>query len=162
MLVAVTFAVGFAPPSVGSLNVVTQPRGHSVVMQQNGAIDRRAAILSAGALAFGGNSAAWAKGLNPKAEREAGLANTVFKVAFDQSTKLVFGDRGWGDAEAKVLSQSLTRSSAVSKLILSGNTITDEGAAALATSLRAGAAPKLKTINLAGNAVWDFYNRCLP
>merc|ERR1712129_582920 len=80
------------------------------------------------------------------------MANTLLKLTFDQSEKLVFGELGWGDAEAKLLSKALTRSTATKKLILNGNNIQDAGVAALAASLRAGDAPKLKNINLAGNS----------
>jgi hypothetical protein len=80
------------------------------------------------------------------------LTNQIKKVAFQQSQKLVFSGLGWGDTDAKVLSKALTReTSALTKIVLSNNNIGDTGVAALATSLRAGAAPKLKTINLAGN-----------
>ena len=79
-------------------------------------------------------------------------SSALFKLSFEQSQKLAFGELGWGDAEAKVLSKALTRKTACSKLFLNSNAIGDEGVAALTQSLRAGDAPKLKTINLAGNS----------
>ena len=121
-------------------------------ISQHGAVSRRAALLGAGALAFSQHTAAWAA---PKAKpdpKKAEMANTLLKLTFDQSEKLVFGELGWGDAEAKLLSKALTRSTATKKLILNGNNIQDAGVAALAASLRAGDAPKLKNINLAGNS----------
>ena len=121
-------------------------------ISQHGAVSRRAALLGAGALAFSQHTAAWAA---PKAKpdpKKAEMANTLLKLTFDQSEKLAFGELGWGDAEAKLLSKALTRSTATKKLILNGNNIQDAGVAALAASLRAGDAPKLKNINLAGNS----------
>ena len=128
-------------------------------ISQHGAVSRRAALLGAGALAFSQHTAAWAAGaldktlLSKSANPEkAEMANTLLKLTFDQSEKLAFGELGWGDAEAKLLSKALTRSTATKKLILNGNNIQDAGVAALAASLRAGDAPKLKNINLAGNS----------
>ena len=121
-------------------------------ISQHGAVSRRAALLGAGALAFSQHTAAWAA---PKAKpdpKKTEMANTLLKLTFDQSEKLAFGELGWGDAEAKLLSKALTRSTATKKLILNGNNIQDAGVAALAASLRAGDAPKLKNINLAGNS----------
>ena len=113
--------------------------------------DRRAALLGAGALAFSQHGAAWAAAAPPKvaaAKKKADLTTALFKLTFDQSNKLVFQELGWGDAEAKLLSKALTRSSSASKLVLSGNNIADTGVAALAQSLRAGAAPKLSPTTL--------------
>ena len=118
---------------------------------------RRATLLGAGALAFSQHNAVWAAGAPPKTKsadptKKSDMANALLKLTFEQSDKLVFGDLGWGDAEVKLLSKALTRSTAAKKLILNGNNIQDAGAAALAASLRSGAAPKLKSINLAGNS----------
>jgi len=120
---------------------------------------RRAALLGAGALAFSQHNAAWAAGALDKTllsksvdPEKSGMATTLLKLTFDQSEKLAFGELGWGDAEAKLLSKALTRSTATKKLILNGNNIQDAGVAAIAASLRAGDAPKLKNINLAGNS----------
>ena len=122
-------------------------------ISQHGAVGRRAALFGAGALAFSQqHSAAWAAGAQSAGPEKPNLANALLKLTFEQSEKLVFGELGWGDAEAKLLSKALTRSSATKKLVLNGNNIQDAGAAALAASLRAGAAPKLKQINLAGNS----------
>ena len=143
-------SVAFSP-SVG-LNVVTPPRRHDgMFMQQNPLVDRRAVLLGAGALAFSQNSAAFAKGA-PAAKKNSDVSGDLLKLAFEQSKKLVFAELGWGDAEAKLLSKALTRSSATTKLDLNGNQIADAGVTALADSLRAGAAPKLKTIILGGNS----------
>ena len=151
MLVAfIGGSVAFSP-SVG-LNVVTPPRRHDgMFMQQNPLVDRRAVLLGAGALAFSQNSAAFAKGA-PAAKKNSDVSGDLLKLAFEQSKKLVFAELGWGDAEAKLLSKALTRSSATTKLDLNGNQIADAGVTALADSLRAGAAPKLKTIILGGNS----------
>ena len=128
-------------------------------ISQHGAVGRRAALLGAGALAFSQHNAAWAAGtldktlLSKSADPEkSNLANALLKLTFEQSEKLVFAELGWGDVEVKLLSKALTRSSAARKLILNGNTIQDAGVAALAASLRAGDAPKLKNINFAGNS----------
>ena len=128
-------------------------------ISQHGAVSRRAALLGAGAVAFSQHKAAWAAGaldktlLSKSADpKKAEMATSLLKLTFDQSEKLVFGDLGWGDAEAKLLSKALTRSSATKKLLLNGNNIQDAGVAALAASLRAGDAPKLKNINLNGNS----------
>ena len=142
-------SVAFSP-SVG-LNVVTPPRRHDgMFMQQNPLVDRRAVLLGAGALAFSQNIAAFAKGAPEK--RNSDVSNDLLKLAFEQSKKLVFAELGWGDAEAKLLGKTLTRSSVATKLDLNGNQIADAGVTALADSLRAGAAPKLKTIILGGNS----------
>ena len=108
-------------------------------------------LLGAGALAFSQNSAAFAKGA-PAEKRNSDVSNDLLKLAFEQSKKLVFAELGWGDAEAKLLGKTLTRSSVATKLDLNGNQIADAGVTALADSLRAGAAPKLKTIILGGNS----------
>ena len=128
-------------------------------ISQHGAVGRRAALLGAGALAFSQHNAAWAAGtldktlLSKSADPEkSNLANALVKLTFEQSEKLVFAELGWGDVEVKLLSKALTRSSAARKLILNGNKIQDAGVAALAASLRAGDAPKLKNINFAGNS----------
>ena len=128
-------------------------------ISQHGAVGRRAALLGAGALAFSQHNAAWAAGtldktlLSKSADPEkSNLANALLKLTFEQSEKLVFAELGWGDVEVKLLSKALTRSSAARKLILNGNKIQDAGVAALAASLRAGDAPKLKNINFAGNS----------
>jgi len=116
-------------------------------------IGRRALLGAAGAaLVVSQHSidAAWAA--EAPSKKKADITNSLFKLAFEQSEKLAFGERGWGDAEAKLLSTALTRSSAVRKLFLNDNAIQDAGVAALSESLRAGAAPKLKMINLAGNS----------
>lgn len=125
-------------------------------ISQHRAVGRRAALLGAGALAFSQHNVAWAAGAPPQRgstdAKKSELGNRLLKLTFEQSDKLVFGELGWGDAEANLLSKALTRSSATKKLILNGNDIQDAGAAALAASLRSGAAPKLKNINLAGNS----------
>ena len=128
-------------------------------ISQHGAVGRRAALLGAGALAFSQHNAAWAAGtldktlLSKSADPEkSNLANALLKLTFEQSEKLVFAELGWGDVEVKLLSKALTRSSAARKLILNGNKIQDAGVAALAASLRAGDAPKLKNVNFAGNS----------
>ena len=128
-------------------------------ISKHGAVGRRAALLGAGALAFSQHNAAWAAGtldktlLSKSADPEkSNLANALLKLTFEQSEKLVFAELGWGDVEVKLLSKALTRSSAARKLILNGNKIQDAGVAALAASLRAGDAPKLKNINFAGNS----------
>merc|ERR1719311_2040735 len=130
-------------PSVAP-NVVTPPRRHDgMFMQQNPLVDRRAVLLGAGALAFSQNSPAFAKNA-PATKRNSDVSGDLQKLAF--------AELGWGDAEAKLLSKALTRSSAATKLDLNGNKIADAGVTALADSLRAGAAPKLKTIILGGNS----------
>ena len=128
-------------------------------ISQHGAVGRRAALLGAGALAFSQHNAAWAAGtldktlLSKSADPEkSNLANALLKLTFEQSEKLVFAELGWGDVEVKLLSKALTRSSAARKLMLNGNNIQDAGVAALAASLRAGDAPKLKNVNFAGNS----------
>merc|ERR1711907_504583 len=50
--------------------------------------------------------------------------------------------------EAEVLSQTLYSAKGLKKLYLNGNALTDEGAEAIATALREGAAPQLKILNL--------------
>ena len=122
-------SVAFSP-SVG-LNVVTPPRRHDgMFMQQNPLVDRRAVLLGAGALAFSQNIAAFAKGAPEK--RNSDVSNDLLKLAFEQSKKLVFAELGWGDAEAKLLGKTLTRSSVATKLDLNGNQIADACASALA------------------------------
>jgi len=123
----------------------------SLRISQHGAVSRRAMLIGAGALAFSQQSAAFAKGAPPKTSKDE-VANMIFKTTFEQSKGLVFSKLGWGDKEAKVLSQALTRDSALTKLVLADNNIEDTGVAAIATSLKAGAAPNLKLINLAGNS----------
>ena len=133
--------------------VATSKEEQAPRLSQHGAVGRRAALLGAGALAFSQTTAAWAA--PPKAKpdpKKAEMATTLLKLTFDQSEKLAFGELGWGDAEVKLLSKALTRTTAAKKLILNGNNIDDAGVAALAASLRAGDAPKLKNINLAGNS----------
>ena len=133
--------------------VATSKEEQAPRLSQHGAVGRRAALLGAGALAFSQSTAAWAA--PPKAKpdpKKAEMATTLLKLTFDQSEKLAFGELGWGDAEVKLLSKALTRTTAAKKLILNGNNIDDAGVAALAASLRAGDAPKLKNINLAGNS----------
>ena len=151
MLVAFIGGSAAFSPSVAP-NVVTPPRRHDgMFMQQNPLVDRRAVLLGAGALAFSQNSPAFAKNA-PATKRNSDVSGDLLKLAFEQSKKLVFAELGWGDAEAKLLSKALTRSSAATKLDLNGNKIADAGVTALADSLRAGAAPKLKTIILGGNS----------
>ena len=133
--------------------VATSKEEQAPRLSQHGAVGRRAALLGAGALAFSQSTAAWAA--PPKAKpdpKKAEMATTLLKLTFDQSEKLAFGELGWGDAEVKLLSKALTRTTAAKKLILNGNNIDDAGVAALAASLRAGDAPKLKNINFAGNS----------
>ena len=150
MLVAFIGGSAAFSPSMAS-NVVTQPRRHDgMFMQQNPLVDRRAVLLGAGALAFSQNSAAFAKGAPEK--RNSDVTNDLLKLAFEQSKKLVFAELGWGDEEAKLLGKTLTRESVATKLDLNGNKIADAGVTSLADSLRAGAAPKLKTIILGGNS----------
>ena len=150
MLVAFIGGSAAFSPSVAP-NVVTPPRRHDgMFMQQNPLVDRRAVLLGAGALAFS-QSPAFAKNA-PATKRNSDVSGDLLKLAFEQSKKLVFAELGWGDAEAKLLSKALTRSSATTKLDLNGNQIADAGVTALADSLRAGAAPKLKTIILGGNS----------
>jgi len=139
--------------------VASTKEENSLRLSQHGAVSRRAALLGAGALAFSQHNAAWAAGALDKTllsksvdPEKSGMATTLLKLTFDQSEKLAFGELGWGDAEAKLLSKALTRSTATKKLILNGNNIQDAGVAAIAASLRAGDAPKLKNINLAGNS----------
>jgi len=118
---------------------------------------RRATLLGAGALAFAPYSAAWAAPKKGRSAADTGGASPALqlqikKVAFQQSQKLVLAGLGWGDADAKVLSKALTpETEALTKLVLSNNNITDTGVQALATSIRGGGAPKLKTIVLSGN-----------
>jgi len=136
--------------------VATTKEERALRISQHGAVSRRAALLGAGALAFSQHNAAWAAGAPPKkdgAETETfGTSSKLLKLTFETQEKLAFSDLGWGDAEAKLLSKKLTRSSGVKKLLLNGNNIQGAGVAALAESLRAGAAPKLNSINLAGNS----------
>lgn len=80
-----------------------------------------------------------------------GLGTKILKTAFEQSNKMTFSELGWGNAEAKLLSQQLNQAKGLKKLYLTDNAITDEGVADLAASLKAGAAPKLKMIDLTGN-----------
>ena len=150
MLLALIGSSTAFSPSVAP-NVVTPPRRHDgMFMQQNPLVDRRAVLLGAGALAFSQNSAAFAKGAPEK--RNSDVTNDLLKLAFEQSKKLVFAELGWGDEEAKLLGKTLTRESVATKLDLNGNKIADAGVTSLADSLRAGAAPKLKTIILGGNS----------
>jgi len=136
--------------------VATTKEERALRISQHGAVSRRAALLGAGALAFSQHNAAWAAGAPPKksgADPETfGTSSKLLKLTFETQEKLAFSDLGWGDAEAKLLSKKLTRSSGVKKLLLNGNNIQGAGVAALAESLRAGAAPKLNSINLAGNS----------
>lgn len=164
ILVAFGSAVAFSP-SIASLNVVTQPRRASVTTMQHESVGRRAALLGAGALAFSQQSAAWASSAPPVAQavakdtagKKAALVSTlrnsdpafsVYKSALAQSEKLEFSDRGWGDAEIKVLAEELKYAVGLKKLFLNGNRITDDGVAAIEAALLAGAAPKLKVLNL--------------
>ncbi len=155
MFLVFAFAVGGVSGLVPG-RVPTMRHARAVSPQllgaQPGEVGRRAALLGAGAaLAFSGPSTAWAKAAPPR-QKKSELSNALFKLTFEQSDKLKLGELGWGDAEAKVLSKALTPSSATTRLFLNGNNIGDAGVAALAVSLRAGAAPKLKAINLAGNS----------
>ena len=77
--------------------------------------------------------------------------NALYASIFEQTEKLPFGQLDWGDAEAKVLSQALYEAKGLKSLSLEGNRIQDEGAKILAASLKQGAAPKLKKLNLASN-----------
>jgi hypothetical protein len=150
-----------APPkSIQSI----KPLAGLVVNQR--AVGRRVALIGAGALAFAPYSAAWAKGASPKTTKadevilkkgiRAGedfkTSNLVLQTTFEQCEKLVLSALGWGDAEVKVLSKALPPNSATRSIKLDGNNITDAGVAALATSLNAGAASKLASINLSGNS----------
>ena len=122
-------------------------QGRPVVSVSRKAVLQQA--LGASALAFFAPMSASAA---DKKETAAQARTTILKLTFEQSAKLKFSQLGWGDAEVKELSKALTRQSATTKLFLDGNSIGDGGVSALAGSLRAGAAPKLKTINLSGNA----------
>lgn len=77
--------------------------------------------------------------------------NALFKLAFEESETLYFSELGWGDAETAELSKALFAAKKLKKLYLNGNAIGCDGATSLAVSLRDGAAPKLKMLNLAGN-----------
>jgi hypothetical protein len=77
--------------------------------------------------------------------------NALYKLTFEQAETLFFSELGWGDAEAEALSKELYAARALKKLFLNGNAIQCDGATAIAASLREGAAPKLKILNLAGN-----------
>ena len=122
-------------------------QGRPVVSVSRKAVLQQA--LGASALAFFAPMSASAA---DKKETAAQARTTILKLTFEQSAKLKFSQLGWGDAEVKELSKALTRQSATTKLFLDGNSIGDGGVSALAGSLRAGAAPKLKTVNLSGNA----------
>ena len=88
--------------------------------------------------------------------------NAIYKKAFEQSEKLVFSEFGWGDAEVLSLSEAIREAPQLKKLYLNGNSITDEGAEALATVLREGAAPKLRILNLSQKqAVSERTKNCL-
>jgi len=84
--------------------------------------------------------------------RRLGLTvSAIEKLTFVTADTMSFEKFGWGDEEAKVLSQELYSAKGLKKLFLNGNKIQCDGAKALASSIRNGAAPNLKVINLAGN-----------
>merc|ERR1719379_3238282 len=85
-------------------------------------------------------------------DEETGLTvNGIQRLAFATSETLSFEKFGWGDEEAKLLSQELYSAKNLKKLFLNGNKIQCDGATALAACIKNGAAPSLKVINLAGN-----------
>jgi hypothetical protein len=77
--------------------------------------------------------------------------SAIQRLTFVTAESLSFEKFGWGDEEAKLLSQELYSAKNLKKLFLNGNKIQCDGATALASSIRNGAAPNLKVINLAGN-----------
>jgi hypothetical protein len=85
-------------------------------------------------------------------DEETGLTvNGIQRLAFATSETLSFEKFGWGDEEAKLLSQELYSAKNLKKLFLNGNKIQCDGATALAESIKNGAAPNLKVLNVAGN-----------
>merc|ERR1719281_1937323 len=99
-----------------------------------------------------------AKKVGAKKVLEVGLRDdadltvkAIEKLAFATAETMSFEKYGWGDEEAKVLSQELYKAKSLKKLFLNGNKIQCDGATALAASIKSGAAPNLKVINLAGN-----------
>merc|ERR1719379_2756787 len=85
-------------------------------------------------------------------DEETGLTvNGIQRLAFATAETLSFEKFGWGDEEAKLLSQELYSAKGLKKLFLNGNKIQCDGATALAASIKDGAAPNLKVINVAGN-----------
>merc|ERR1719235_1310249 len=77
--------------------------------------------------------------------------NAIFEKAFEQVDTMLFAEVDWTDNEATVLSQELPKAKGLKKLFLNGNKIQCDGANALAASIKDGAAPNLKVLNLAGN-----------
>lgn len=98
--------------------------------------------------AYDANARTFRKDARVTLKKSEAEENAFFRTAFAQSEKLVFSELNWGDAEAETLSQALYSAKDLKKLFLNGNGLTDEGAEAIATALRNGAAPKLKILNL--------------
>merc|ERR1719281_1106343 len=99
-----------------------------------------------------------AKKVGAKKVLEVGLRDdadltvkAIEKLAFATAETMSFEKYGWGDEEAKVLSQELYKAKSLKKLFLNGNKIQCDGATALAASIKSGAAPNLKVVNVAGN-----------
>jgi hypothetical protein len=99
-----------------------------------------------------------AKKVSPKKLIEVGLrddadltVNGIERLTFALAEQLSFEKYGWGDEEAKLLSQELPNATSLKKLFLNGNQIQCDGANALVASIKGGAAPNLKVLNLAGN-----------
>merc|ERR1719281_1281850 len=99
-----------------------------------------------------------AKKVGAKKVLEVGLRDdadltvkAIEKLAFATAETMSFEKYGWGDEEAKVLSQELYKAKSLKKLFLNGNKIQCDGATALAASIKSGAAPNLKVLNVAGN-----------
>ena len=86
------------------------------------------------------------KAVSSRAEKDK--VKLLYQLAFEQTDKLMFSDLKLGDAEVEVLSQALYSAKGLKKLFLNGNSLTDDGAEAIASALREGAAPQLKIINL--------------
>ena len=82
----------------------------------------------------------------------AAMYKRAFEALVGAAEELNYIGLGWGDEEAKVLAGALGAAKSCWQLSLFDNAIGDAGAAALAASLRAGAAPKLERIDLNGNA----------
>ncbi|CAK0795655.1 unnamed protein product [Prorocentrum cordatum] len=90
--------------------------------------------------------------------RVAKLYRSAFAQRLEAAEELVYASLHWGDEEAQQLAAMLASGAApqLKRLHLSGNEVSDEGAARLAEALRApGALPRLEELSLGGNRVGD-------
>ena len=85
----------------------------------------------------------------------ADMYRRAFEARVGAAEDLNYMSLGWGDEEAKVVAGALGTAAACRELELNDNRIGDEGMAALAASLRAGAAPQLAFLDLYGNRIGD-------